>query len=226
MPGKYGVVIAAGGVGSRFGADIPKQFVEANSVPVIAHTISKFQNSGFISDIVIVAHKDYLVFCNDIVKAFNFSKVSSIIEGGATRQQSVYRGIKAIDCTYVLIHDAARPLVSISDIDKCCNLLLDNDACALGAKLVDTVKYSEDGEYISSTVDRSKLWSIQTPQCFKRDVIIKCHKNAVFEKFEATDDCMLAERYGVKVKLVEASGVNLKITDYKDLAVTEVLLGD
>lgn len=224
MSYKFGVVIAAGGVGSRFGGDIPKQYVDVNSMPVIAHTISKFQNIDIISEIVIVSHKNYIVYCNDIVKEFDFSKVTSIIEGGNTRQQSVYKGLKSISSDYVLIHDAARPLVSERDIEKCCNVLKDTEACALGARIVDTVKKSIDGEYISETIDRSTLWTVQTPQCFKKSTIIKCHQNALFDSFEATDDCMLAERYGVKIRLVESSTTNLKITDYKDLAIAEVLL--
>ncbi len=224
MNSKFGVVIAAGGTGSRFGSDIPKQFIEANGIPVISHTISKFQNSDYISEIVIVAHKDYLVYCNDIVKSFGFSKVTSIIEGGNSRQQSVSKGLKQLNSEYVLIHDAARPLVKTEDIDKCCRALYECEACALGSKVTDTLKLSKDGEYISHTVDRSNLWAIETPQCFKKDVIIRCHKNAVFENFSATDDCMLAEKYGVKIKIIQSDSNNLKITNYKDLAVAEVLL--
>lgn len=221
---KYGVVIAAGGVGSRFGADIPKQYVEIKGVPIIAHTIKKFQECKSISEIVIVTHKDYVVFCNDVVKHFDFSKVTSIIEGGLSRQESVYKGLGCLQSEYALIHDAARPLVSVSDIENCCQSLEKSDACALGTKVVDTLKFSEDGLFISSTVDRSKLWSIQTPQCFKRDVIIRCHKNAIFENFSVTDDCMLAEKYGIKIKLIQAKSNNFKITDFKDLAVAEVLI--
>lgn len=224
MKNRFGVVIAAGGTGSRFGTDIPKQYVEIKDVPVIAHTLQKFSDATSVSEIVIVTHKDYLVFCNDVVKAFDFCKVTSIIEGGSTRQESVYKGLKCIKSEYVLIHDAARPLVSVEDIENCCRELLNNDSCALGAKVVDTLKFSEDGTYISSTVDRSRLWSIQTPQCFKTDAILKCHRNAVFENFIATDDCMLAEKYGLKIKLIEAKSNNFKITNYKDLAVAEVLL--
>jgi len=224
LKGKFGVVIAAGGTGSRFGSDIPKQFVEANGIPVIAHTLGKFQNNTNISEIVVVAHKDFIVYCNDVIKSFKFTKVSGIIEGGNTRQQSVYKGLKILNTDYVLIHDAARPLVSDADITNCCNSLLSCDACALGAKVADTLKFSEDGVFITSTVDRSNMWAIQTPQCFKKDVIIKCHKNAIFDDFTVTDDCMLAEKYGIKIKLIEALSNNLKITTHKDLAVTEVLL--
>ena len=94
----------------------------------------------------------------------------------------------------------------------------------MGVRVVDTIKISEDGEFITATADRSKLWQIQTPQAFKKSIILKCHKNAAFEGFEATDDCMLAEKYGFKIKLIEGSLSNIKITDSSDLAVMEGLI--
>lgn len=228
MKKKFGAVIAAGGTGSRFGGDIPKQFTEACGIPVIAHTLRKFELCDEIDEIVIVTHKDYLVFCSDIVKSFEFEKVTSIIEGGKTRQQSVFKGIKSTSThiDYVLIHDAARPAVSVETIKKCCDTVSEYGACAAGTKVVDTIKISDDGMFITATADRSKLWQIQTPQCFEREYILKCHKNAAFEGFEATDDCMLAERYGARIKLVEGGHDNLKITNFKDLAIAEVLLDD
>lgn len=224
MKKKFGVVIAAGGSGTRFGTDVPKQFVDALGIPVIAHTLSKFQNCRTIDSIVIVTHKDYVVYSSDIVKKFHFDKVTSIIEGGITRQMSVFKGIKTIDTDYVLIHDAARPLIEESVITKCCQTLKDYGSCAVGTKVTDTVKVSRDGQYIDSTLDRNILWQIQTPQCFERDFILRCHKNAVFEGLEATDDCALAEHYGEKIKLIEGNSANIKLTSYSDLAVAEVLL--
>ena len=225
---KFGVVIAAGGKGTRFGTDIPKQFVEVCGAPILSHTIDKFEKSPSVSEIVIVSHKDYLVYCSDIVKSFGFSKVTAITEGGNTRQQSVLKGLKALsnDTDYVLIHDAARPFVSIETIEACCKETVKHGACAAGTKAVDTLKISQDGEFITATADRDKIWHIQTPQCFCKDFIIQCHKNAVFEALEATDDCALAEHYGAKIKLLDAGRENLKITNYCDLAVAEVLLGD
>lgn len=225
---KFGVVIAAGGSGTRFGTDMPKQFVDLCGAPVISHTIAKFEKSPSISQIVIVAHKNYLVFCSDVVSSFGFSKVTSIIEGGHTRQQSVLKGIKSLskDIDYVLIHDAARPLVSVKTIEKCCKETAKHGACAAGTTAIDTIKISEDGEFVDGTIDRNKIWQIQTPQCFNKEFILKCHKNAAFEGIEATDDCFLAEHYGAKIKLVDAGRENIKITNYSDLAVAEVLLDD
>lgn len=223
---KFAVVIAAGGSGTRFGGDVPKQFVELCGYPVIAHTIKKFEDCDLISEIVIVTHKDYVVYCHDLANELGFNKITTIIEGGKTRQESVFKGIKQLsdDVTHVLIHDAARPNVSESVIKEVCSFTAEYGACAAGIKVVDTVKISEDGEFITATADRNKLWLIQTPQAFEKKLILKCHKNAAFERFEATDDCMLAEKYGVKIKLAEGNQANLKITDFNDLTVMEGLL--
>lgn len=223
---KFAVVIAAGGSGTRFGGDVPKQYVELCGYPVIAHTIKNFENSDLISEIIVVTHRDYVVYCQDLAKNLNFRKITTVIEGGKTRQESVFKGIKQLsnDVTHVLIHDAARPNISADIIKEICETLFDCSACAVGVKVADTVKVSEDGEFISATLDRSKLWQIQTPQAFEKKLILKCHKNAAFEGFEATDDCMIAEKYGVKIKLVEGNRANLKITDYNDLVVMEGLM--
>ncbi len=226
MVNKFGALIVAGGSGLRFGTSVPKQFNEINGIPVIAHTLRKFENSHSVSEIVLAVHKDYIVYCNDLVKKFNFTKVTEIIEGGATRQQSVLKGLKTLKTEYALIHDSVRPLVLTEDIDRCCDVLLNNECCALGIKIADTIKLSDDGKYITSTINRDKLWAIGTPQCFKREEILKFHKNALFEGIEVTDDCMLAEHYGLKVRIVEAMANNMKITNYTDLSIAEVILDD
>jgi 2-C-methyl-D-erythritol 4-phosphate cytidylyltransferase len=166
------------------------------------------------------------VYCRDLAKNLGFKKVTTIIEGASTRQGSVFAGIKQLrdDVTHVLIHDAARPNISKELIEKCCDASKEYGACAVGVRVCDTLKFSEDGEFIGSTVDRSKLWQIQTPQAFDKKVILKCHKNAAFESFEATDDCMLLEKYGYKIKLIEGSYDNIKITGPRDLAVMEGIL--
>lgn len=222
----FSAVIAAGGTGSRFGTEIPKQFVEINGVPIIAHTINKFESCPLISEIVIVTHPDFIVYCRDMVKELGFGKVTAIVCGGSTRQQSVFLGLKQLNnnATHVLIHDAARPAIDESTIAKCCEGAVEYSACAAGVRVVDTIKISDDGEFITSTADRSKMWQIQTPQAFEKSLIYKYHQNAAFEGFEATDDCMLAERYGAKVKLIQGNSDNIKITTYRDLALMEGLL--
>lgn len=209
------------------GTDIPKQFLEVMGKPVLAYTLEKFQNCDAIDEIVIVTRSDSIVLCKDIADTYNISKVSVIIEGGDTRQKSVLNGLKQISRSdgYVLIHDGARPLISISTIDKCISGVLEHSAAAVGVPMKDTVKYSDNGKFITKTVDRSRLWLIQTPQAFDIELIIDCHKKAIEEGVDATDDCMLAEHYGISVALVEGEYENIKITSPSDIYVMEGLLG-
>ncbi len=225
---KNAAVIVAAGSGTRMGTQLPKQFLEVLGRPILAHTVDKFQNNAHIDEIVIVTSEPFISFCVNMVKEFGFHKVSAVVVGGATRQMSVMNGISQLgdDIYNVFIHDGARPLISDSVISKCAATLVDATACAVGVPMKDTIKYSDKGEYIDRTVDRSHLWQIQTPQCFRVKLISDCHIKAVDEGFEATDDCMLMEHYGERVALVEGEYENIKITSPQDIYVMEGLLSD
>ena len=220
------VVIVAAGSGSRMGTDIPKQFIEISGKPILAYTLEKFQNCPLVDEIIIVTRSDSIVLCKDISDIYGISKVSVITEGGETRQQSVCKGIGQLSGKegYVLIHDGARPMISLSTLEKCISATIEFGASAVGVPMKDTIKYTDDGKFITKTVDRSKLWLIQTPQAFEIKSIDECHKKAIADSFEATDDCMLAEHYGVKVALVEGEYENIKITSPQDLYIMEGLL--
>ena len=218
----------AAGSGSRMGTQIPKQFLDVRNKSVLAHTVEKFQNNSCISEIVIVTREEYISFCGNMAKEYGFFKVTAIVAGGATRQISVANGIAQLgeDIDNVFIHDGARPMISDEVITKCALSLEQECACAVGVPMKDTIKYSDNGSYIDRTVDRSHLWQIQTPQCFRVDLISECHAKAATEGFEATDDCMLMEHFGYKVALVEGDYENIKITSPQDIYVMEGLLGD
>lgn len=225
---KNAAVIVAAGSGTRMGTEIPKQFLSVIGKPVISYTLEKFNNNINIDEIVIVTKEEYISYCQNLVKEMEFNKVTSIVTGGATRQQSVYNGITAVgdDVDNVFIHDGARPLISDSVITKCAVSLKTNTACAVGVPMKDTIKYSDSGKFIDRTVDRSRLWQIQTPQCFNKALAVKYHKQAATEGFEATDDCMLFEHYGEKIALVEGEYENIKITSPQDIFVMEGIVGD
>ena len=125
---------------------------------------------------------------------------------------------------YVFIHDGARPMLNADIIRRLQEVVTQDGTAVAGMPVKDTINIVDEASYIKSVPERKYVWQVQTPQCFKRDVILMCHKNALYDNFEATDDCMIAENYGVAVKLIEASTSNIKVTNYKDLAVTEVLL--
>ncbi|MBQ7900558.1 MAG: 2-C-methyl-D-erythritol 4-phosphate cytidylyltransferase [Clostridia bacterium] len=225
---RYAAVIVAAGSGSRMGAQIPKQFLNVMNKPVLAYTIEKFQGNKYIDEIVIVTKEEYISFCKNLVMSCGFSKVSAVVTGGDTRQQSVMRGISQLsdDTDSVFIHDGARPMITDEVITKCAHAIKENNACAVGVPMKDTIKYSDNGSFIDKTVDRSHLWQIQTPQCFKKELIVRCHRMAAEEGFEATDDCMLLEHYGERVALVEGDYENIKITSPQDIYVMEGLLSD
>ncbi len=227
-PQKNAAVIVAAGSGTRMGTEIPKQFLTVSGKPVLVYTLLKFNENQHISEIVVVTKEEYISYCQELVRTFDIGKVTAIVTGGDTRQQSVLNGINNVsdNADNVLIHDGARPLVSDQTISKCAIALQNNKACAVGVPMKDTIKYSDNGEFIDRTVDRSRLWQIQTPQCFDRQLALRYHKMAANDGFEATDDCMLFEHYGERVALVEGEYENIKITSPQDIFVMEGLLGD
>ena len=219
-------IIVAGGVGSRMNSDIPKQFVEVLGKPIIAYTINSFSKCNDIDEIIIVTHKDYLVFTKDIVDAFGFKKVTKIVCGADSRQSSVYKGLQELDddAQIVAIHDGARPMISTSVISNCISAAQEYGCAAVGVKMKDTIKAVDDEGFIKGTVDREKLWQIQTPQVFKKDIILDLHSSNVNCAL-ATDDCILAELAGYKVKIVDGDYENIKITTPQDIYIMEGLLG-
>jgi len=214
-----GVVIAAGGSGVRLGGRIPKQFRLLNGKPVIQIALRAFENVRPVRQIVIVVPKRYLLRTQRVVAQSGARKVVGIVPGGRTRQESVLRGLRAFGRRpdVVLVHDAARPFVHRT-------LILDvlrkagSDRAAVPALPVrDTIKLSTRAGYLSQTLDRSKLWVVQTPQGFHFDLLFKAHRLAARRRVRATDDAALVERLGVPVCIVRGSLRNIKITERSDL---------
>lgn len=222
---KTAAVIVAGGVGNRMKSDVPKQFIEVMGKPIISYTINALSKCEDIDEIIIVTLPEYLVYCGDVVKNFGFEKVTKIVSGGKTRQESVRNGLKELsdDVDIVAIHDGARPLIDVKTISECIKNAVKFGCSAPGVKIKDTVKSSDDDGFIERTVSREKLWLIQTPQVFKKEIICSLH----FADTEngATDDCSLAENGGYKVKIVEGSYENIKITTPQDIYIMKGLLG-
>lgn len=221
---KITAVIVAGGKGTRMGADKNKVFLTILDKEVLYYTINAFEKNDNISDIVIVTAKDDIEKCRELAAKYKFTKISDITEGGKTRQQSVMSGLMKADGDIVLIHDGARALVTdeeingaISDCKKC-------GAAAVGVKCKDTLKTADDNGFIACTVNRENTYHIQTPQAFRLCDILKLHKRAEKDGFEATDDCMIAERYGVRVKISEGSYDNIKLTTPEDMIIGERIL--
>lgn len=221
-----GVVIVAAGTGSRMNMGINKQFIKLEGKEIIAYTIEKFYNNSNIEDIVVVVKEDESeLFKKEILDKYNFKNIK-IAYGGKERQDSVYNGLKLLDekCDVVLIHDGARPFVSDKIIDKSIEEAKEHKAIVVGVPVKDTIKVIDNDKNIVDTPNRSVLWAVQTPQTFDYNILIDAYKDAFKNKFYGTDDAMLVERIGYKVKMLEGSYNNIKITTQEDLNVGSQIL--
>jgi 2-C-methyl-D-erythritol 4-phosphate cytidylyltransferase len=222
-----GAVIVGAGEGKRMGASGRKQFVKIAGKPLIAYTLDVFERSALIDHIVIVVPMDSIdLVKEDVVSAYGMKKVHAVVYGGATRQESVFNGLKALKpgMQQVVIHDAVRPLVSDTLIRRVLDASQKTGAAITAVPAKDTVKRVESGEIVG-TLDRRLLWLAQTPQCFRYDTIMNAHTKAAAEKGEGTDDASLVERIGTKVAVAVGSYSNLKMTSPEDLPMFEYFLG-
>lgn len=225
---KASVVIAAAGKGTRMGLDRNKQYIELLGKPVLARTIQTFEDCALIGEIIVVANMAEVGYCREnITDRYGFKKVRCVVAGGATRQQSVFNGLKHVspDCGIVLIHDGARPFIDDASIKACVEAAAECGAAIAAVPVKDTIKRADADGFVDETVDRSSLWSIQTPQAFRYQLIAEAHRRAEEEGFEGTDDAVLAERSGLKVRLVMSSYYNIKITTREDLAIAAAIAG-
>lgn len=219
-------IITAAGKGTRMNSDVNKQYIEIAGLPILARSIYAFQKCSEVNSIIIIVNEEDINFCrHSIVEKYNFTKVKALVSGGAERQNSVYKGLCSVDenSDIVLIHDGARPFVTNKNITDCIEAAISYGACGIGVKSKDTIKISSNEGFVSSTPDRSKLWSIQTPQAFRYDIIMAAHKKAIQSNYIGTDDMVLVEKQGLPVKIVEGSYQNIKITTPEDLIIGEVI---
>jgi len=223
---KCSAVIAAAGQGERMGTGANKMFMTMLDKPLVFYTLRAFEQCDSVDEIVIVTREEDIMPMRDIVEDFRLDKVSKIVAGGDTRQRSVRRGIDEINesAEIVLIHDGARPFVTNEELE---NLIAETcviGACALGTKVKDTIKRVDGENIIVETPTRDNLRAVATPQAFNAAMIKEAHRRAEAEGFCGTDDCALAERLGVKVKIIECSYNNIKITTPEDIYVGEKIL--
>ncbi|MCE5299709.1 MAG: 2-C-methyl-D-erythritol 4-phosphate cytidylyltransferase [Spirochaetia bacterium] len=213
-------VIVAAGSGKRFKSETPKQFVKAGGREILAHAIDNFEASGAIDAIVIVVSPDYRLFTEiAIVKKYGYKKVIGVIDGGAERFNSVYnavRFIKSCRPKNVLIHDGARPHVSQAVIKSIISALKKEKAVIPVNRIYATVKEVKNG-YIKSTLNRENLRTAHTPQGFDYNTLEKLYDLKKLEKLKPTDDASVFEAAGIRVRVVEDSETNLKITVKTDI---------
>ncbi|MGM0369533.1 MAG: 2-C-methyl-D-erythritol 4-phosphate cytidylyltransferase [Bacillota bacterium] len=217
---KTSVIIPAAGQGKRMKTEKNKQFLMLEDKEILAHTINKFEQEATVNEIIVVCRAEEVDYCkNNIVDNDSLDKSLKVVVGGKTRQESVYNGLQEVDSASgsVLIHDGARPFVKSNLIKKVITKLQKYDAVAVGVPVKDTIKVVNSDSMIINTPDRSKLVAIQTPQVFRKDLILDAYQRAHDDGFIGTDSSSLVERIDKKVKFVKGSYENIKITTPEDL---------
>ena len=227
MNRKVYAVILASGKGERMNCGFPKQFAEIKGKTIIERSIEAFEKNGKTDEIIIVSEPSSIERIREIVQKNGCKKVTKIVPGGAVRAESSSIGVNEIteDDAKVLIHDAARPLVSQRIIDDCITALDSCDAVNTAIKATDTI-IETDGGMMRSTTERSRMMQVQTPQGFMVSTIKTAHEHAKKEGFAgATDDCGIVFRYGLtEIRIVEGDRTNIKITYPEDIAIAEMFV--
>lgn len=219
------VIVAAGG-SVRMGIADSKQFIPLLSRPAIEYTLRAFQSCHLIKEIVIVCREQDVERIRDIAQANSFAKVTSIVLGGASRAQSVRNGIKAANekAKYFAIHDGARPLITVDEIERVVEAAIEMGAATLGTSVKDTIKIVDGYNKIESTPLRSQLRAVQTPQVFEKELYMFALENADENSLEYTDDCALIENMGGEIEVVKGSEENIKLTTPIDIIIAESIL--
>ena len=222
-------IVVAGGSGERFGDPRGKQFVDLCGLPLMSWSIMALDRAPSVGASVVVCAPDRVAQVEkDVLARLSLAKPVTLAPSGATRQDSVRSGLDATprELPLVAVHDAARPLVEVEQIEAACAAVRADDSLAgaiLATRSVDTLKLVE-GTTIVATPDRSFYWAAQTPQVFRRRVLLAAHKAAAHEEYQGTDDASLVERMGGRVCVVESTRDNIKITLPEDLALAEATL--
>lgn len=229
MNSKVCVLIPAAGKGSRMAHSVKKPYLKLAQKPILAHTIQRFeQNSAVDAIFVVVDQADFSECRTAVLRPYPFTKVQELVEGGETRQMSVYNGVRALsaDVDFVIVHDGVRPFITDEVIFECLTAADEYGAAVAAVPVKDTVKVADEDSFIAETPVRDRLWAVQTPQVFRKPLLEEAHQVAHARQLTATDDASLVEQLGFPVKLVKGSYANLKITTPIDLQVAEVLISD
>ena len=218
-------VVPAGGSGTRMGGPVPKQFQSLNGKPILFYTLKTLQDSGVISEIVLVVpEKEYKAACADWLGKPEI--VKKVVIGGEKRQDSVFNGFVEVsqDTEIVLVHDGVRPLLSQKMISESIDAAREYGAAITAIPVSDTIKRVVSSGLVSETIDREGLWRVQTPQAFRYPLLKEAFEKANSENFYGTDEGTLIEHLGKPVKIVEGSEQNIKITRPEDLELSETFI--
>lgn len=217
-------IIVAGGGSQRMGFD--KLFAELNGRPVVAHSIAAFEGAAAVQNIILVARAELLSEYEELIRREAFGKVVAVISGGERRQDSVARGLERLpeETDYVAVHDAARPLVRPEEIETIYQSAQIHGGASGAAPVVDTLKRVDRDLVVRESVERKNLFAVQTPQIFRRELLVQACAAVAAAGVEVTDEISAVERMGGKVVLVPNDKPNFKITYPADLAMAEFVL--
>ena len=216
----YTVIITAGGKGKRMNSDLPKQFIEVNDKPILMHTLEKFYHFNPKFQLIVTLPKEWRLYWEELIVSHDFRIPHRIVEGGAERYHSIKNTLDYCSGDYILVHDAVRPLVSFKTIEACIEALKEHESVipVIGLKESLRIQHNET----SKSVDRSLYNIVQTPQCFKKEILLQAYTLPFHEGI--TDDSTLVEEAGFEIKMVVGNEENIKITKKIDLQLAGLFL--
>ena len=219
-------VIPASGLGKRLNSASGKAFAVIAGEPLIGYALRAFQDCPRIDEIILVVRPDEISPAQELVGSREFSKVRAITPGGEVRQDSVRNGLAEVSpgSETIAIHDGARPLVTQETIVSTIEAAEEDGAAIAAVPVIDTIKSSLDGLFVTSTFDRQTLYAVQTPQTFQRSIITEAYDRAYADCYYGTDDASLVERLGIPVRIVQGSYENIKVTTLEDIILCEEIL--
>jgi len=222
---RVAAIVPSAGIGVRLRSKIQKPYIELAGKPILGRTLIKLSENKNVKEIILAVAEDKTAYAGKMVNKYGIKNVR-LVAGGRERRDSVYNALKVVsaDIDYILIHDAIRPFITDELIESLLRAAYKYGAAIAGVPVKPTLKIVGKNSFIESTPSRNMYWEAQTPQVFKRDLIEKAYKSAIEKNIQATDDSMLAERIGVKPKIVMGSYSNIKITTKEDLELAKIII--
>ena len=219
---KVTAIVLIAGNSTRYGQKRNKNFDKLHGKEVFLYSIEAFDKNTCVDEIAVVYRKEEENIVRNIINSLKIDTPIKFIVGGNERQESVHNAIRAIDSDIVIIQDGARPMIKNIYISECIDAMKTYNGVSIAVKAKDTIKITDDNGIVQNTTRRLNTWQIQTPQCFKRMVLLQAHERHKNDPM-ITDDCMLLEKENEQIKLIEGDYTNLKITTYEDLRIVEGL---
>ncbi|KAF0151804.1 MAG: 2-C-methyl-D-erythritol 4-phosphate cytidylyltransferase [Ignavibacteria bacterium] len=219
------VIIPSGGLGKRINTPLPKQYLQFAGKELIAYTLQVFQSSKHVDEIVVAAQSSFFPLLESIKQNFDLTKFTCLVEGGEERQHSVYNALKSLradDDDIIVVHDAVRPLLTKEILYNSIQTAKQFGSAVVAMKAKDTLIRGND--FVMDYVDRSEFFYAQTPQVFKYKILMEAMKKSKAENFIGTDESMLVHRAGYKIKIVNGSSLNFKITTDEDIQLLSLIL--